>query len=205
MISFEQEIKNYFHLNNIQFLDNSSEYKLLDFTIKNLICETVNGKEISKNIYLEVKEKRQKYNTDNWGLIDSKDEPFTFIVDELSCRKVLAYAPFSGLLVRNNLNRDYFWFSVLDLFLMPKRRANRQIKKKTDIFLKGKILLDFRNAKQFSSLIQVFSHIHDSLVNRAHLYTELNECYGSYFGENIPIQGIIRNSGHWNTDVNETR
>jgi hypothetical protein len=205
MISFEQEVKDFFRSNNLHFIDNSTAYKLLDFTVTNLICEDVNGVNTPKKLYLEVKEKRQQYNTDNWDMINVEDEPLTFIVDELSCRKILGYAPFSGLLIRNNLNGSYYWFSVLDLFLMPKKRANRQIQKNRDTHLKGKILLDLRSGKQFTSLTDVFGCIQESLRKRAHDYVELTACYGAYFGENIPIQGIIRNAGHWDTDVTETR
>ena len=205
MTSFEQEVKDHFQANKIQYIDNSAEFKLLDFTITNLISEPSNGNDVPKKLYLEVKEKRQKYNTQNWNMIDAGDETFAFIVDELSCRKILGYAPFSGLLVRNNLAGNYCWFSVLDLFLMPKKRANRQIQKNSQTFLKGKIILDFRNAKQFSSLSSTFKHIRLSMTDRARLYTELNDCYGTYVGEKIPIQGVVRNSGHWDVDINETR
>ena len=205
MLSFEQEIKQYLKLNNIVYIDNSSEYKLLDFTIPNFITESKGDVNVSKSLFLEVKEKRQKYNLSNWSMIHEADEVHTFIVDELSCRKILAYSPFSGLLVRDNLHHGYYWFSILDLFLMPKKRANRQIQKNSENHLKGKLFLDFRNANKATDLDLSFSQIRQAIKDRLKLYTEKNECHGDYYGEAIPVQGITRTSNHWDTDVNETR
>jgi hypothetical protein len=205
MLSFEQEIKEYLKAKGIAYIDNSSEFKLLDFTIPDFVIEKSDGKNVGRKLFLEVKEKRQVYNISNWPLIQLVDEPFTFIVDELSCRKALAYAPFSGLLIRDNMTGFYYWYSVLDLFLMPKKRVNRPIQKNATKTLKGKIILDFRNAVKSDNLEEIIMKLKESITNRHHLYTEVNECYGTYHDEIITTQGITREEKHWDTDVSETR
>lgn len=201
MISFEQETKAFLTAAGYSYIDNSSEFKLLDFTIKDFVQEASSP----KSLYLDVKEKRQKYNIENWSIIDEESEPFTFIVDELACRKMLAYAPFSGMLVRDYLSHSYYWFSILDIFLMPKRRANREIRKDQETFLKGKLLIDFRNGLVSQTLESAFIQIKQAIQQREQYYIHLNECYGKFLGEDVPIQGMVRKPSHWNIDVSETR
>ena len=205
MISLEQELKQYFADNTIEYTDNSSEFKLLDFTLLNFIKEEKNTTKNHRNFYLEVKEKRQNYNTKNWSIISSEEEVHKFIMDELSARKILAYAPFSGLVVRNNITIKYYWFSILDMFLMPKIRVNRPIQKNETISYKGKWIMDFRNGVECVSLEMVFKQIIHHLQNRITNYTNTNECYGTYVNEIIEGQGITRNANHWDIDVKETR
>jgi len=195
MISFEQEIKAYFKENGIKFEDNSSSLKKMDFTIKDLF---------SKDWHIDAKEKRQIINIINWSLVTKENEPFTFIIDDLAARKALAYAPRSGLVVRNNLTNKYYWFSILDLFLMPKKRVNRKIEKNITAY-KGKWLIDFRNAFEstsFSGIIEQLKAEEHSILNK---FTEILECYGKYIGEDILMQGETRRPGHWDVDVTETR
>ncbi len=203
--SFEQELKSYFKLRKYDFIDNSSDYKKLDFTLKDIIRDVNNIDAPLRNIYLEVKEKRQKYNTTNWPLICDNDEKHTFIVDELSTRKILAYAPYSGLLIRDYLTHQYYWYSILDLFLMPKLRVNRPIKKHDVLSMKGKLILDYRNSVEADSLDKVFEVIIAHISNRVYTYTEMKECYGKFINEEILEQGIVRKAEHWDIDVTETR
>jgi hypothetical protein len=81
VISFEQEVKAYLDQNDIGYNDGSSSYKHVDFTI------LLNG---ASPFYLEVKEKRQKYNLANWPHFTLEER--LFIVDDLTVRKCLANA-----------------------------------------------------------------------------------------------------------------
>jgi len=195
MISFEQEFKQYLSAHSIKYIDNSSSMNKMDFTISGIF---------PKEYHIDVKEKRQKINLSNWSAVTMKDEPYTFIIDDLAARKALAYAPRSGLLVRNNLTNVYHWFSILDLFLMPKRRVNRRIEKNVTAF-KGKWLIDFRNAHEASTLEAIMDYIIAEEKNILKYYTEILECYGKYYGEEIIQQGETRRPEHWDIDVNETR
>ncbi len=196
MISFEQAFKN--HLNEMQFLfdDHSSSLKMPDFRLLKY-CE-------GRDLFVDVKEKRQRINVKNWDLVSADNEPFTFIIDDLAARKMLAYAPFSGLVVRDNLHKSYYWFSILDLFLMPKIRINRPIEKSVKTF-KGKWLIDFRNAKKSEDLEGIFREIDDYLANRLENYTQVLACFGDYVGEDIAQQGETRKPAHWEIDVKATR
>ena len=79
--SFQQEIRDLLTNCRIGFEDHSESYKELDFIIN-----------FSGAIFhLDVKEKIQKYQTANWPKIVPESE--MFILDDLSVRKCLAYAP----------------------------------------------------------------------------------------------------------------
>jgi hypothetical protein len=194
MIAFEQEVKNYFTEKDIAYEDHSGSLEKLDFSF--------GDKSSKRHFSFDVKEKRQQYNMKNWQTqIPSQH---LFILDDLAARKMLAYAPNSGMVIRDNLRHLYFFFSIVDLFLMPKIRINRVIEKKVRGF-KGKWLIDLRNGIQCAALDEVFQQIHQYLDRRKEIFTNIHECYGSYQGEAIVEQGIVRQPGHWQIDVNETR
>lgn len=65
--SAEQEVKAYLQHVGIPFTDHTAAYKTLDFTI------TFTDKQ---PFYLEVKEKRQQYNPQNWPQVAPEAEMF---------------------------------------------------------------------------------------------------------------------------------
>jgi hypothetical protein len=196
MVSFEQEFKQYLRRSNIAFTDNCRSCKLLDFTLPKFIGE--------RSFHLDVKEKRQRINTRNWPSVTESEEPFRFIIDDLAARKILAHAPYAGLLVRNNLTALYYWFSSFDLALMPKTRVNRPIEKKARL-LKGKWIIDFRNAQGNASLDNIIETITDYSKSVIEIATVILPCFGNYVNETIPTEGETRKPGHWTIDVNATK
>lgn len=178
------------------FEDHSASFKMPDFRLLKY-CE-------GRDLFIDVKEKRQKINLKNWDLVSGEKEAFTFIIDDLAARKMLAYAPFSGLVVRDNLCKSYYWFSILDLFLMPKVRINRPLEKHTKT-VKGKWLIDFRNGKKAESLEDIFKEIDSYLDHRLESYTQVLACFGDYVDESIVTQGEVRKPAHWEIDVKATR
>ena len=193
-LSFEQEIKHYLADNRIPFHDGSASFKDLDFMLPDFAD--------ARPFRFDAKEKRQKYNMNNWKT--TIPEQHLFIMDDLAARKILAYAPRSAMIVRNNILQNYVLFTILDLFLIPKQRANRVISKKVET-LKGKWLIDLRNGPQFESLNAVFAAIRDYLEAFQEIFLEKLECHGSFQGEDIDVQGITRRPEHWQVDVAETR
>ena len=192
--SVEQEIKDYFAQKGIKFSDNSSSYKQLDFTIINK-----NGQAA---FHLDVKEKRQKYNLNNWPKFAPESD--LFILDDLAVRKCLAHAPKSGIIIRDNIRKRYFFFSVVDLALVPRKRVNRPINRnQPDI--KGKWLINLHNGKESQSLDGSISNLRQYLQDLDKVLFETIECYGNYIDENIVAGGIVRNPAHWETDVQGTR
>lgn len=196
MISFEQEYKAFLNSHSINYTDNCNSCKLLDFTLLNFAG--------GKNFNVDVKEKRQKINTKNWPSIEAGDENYTFIIDDLAARKIFAYAPHSGLIVRDNLTATYYWYSVIDLGLMPKIRANRVIEK-INARHKGKWIIDFRNAASAKSLEDLLKVIKQYTEEIVHICTGFLPCYGNYYNEILNTEGETRKPGHWHIDVKETR
>jgi hypothetical protein len=193
-ISMEQEIKNYFAEREIPFSDNSTSYADLDFTIMD-----ESGLALFR---LDVKEKRQRYNMQNWPAF--APEVDLLILDDLTVRKCLAYAPQSGILVRDNLVQRYLFFSVIDLALMPRQRVNRLINRNRPQ-RKGKWLINARNGQIAPSLHRCMDHLQGYLDQLDTPILTLTACYGSYVDETIDSAGIVRNPSHWNTDVQDTR
>jgi hypothetical protein len=194
MQSFEQEIKAFLQSRKLEYKDNSSSFKRLDFSVR-----------LDENwtFHFDAKEKRQKINLYNWK-ITAEQEPFTFIIDDLAARKILAFGPYSGMVVRDNLLGGYYFYSVLDLFLMPKTRVNRPIEKQQK-GLKGKWVIDLRSGRKCSSMDEVVKLFFAYVAKREDLFLNILECYGTYPGENIGERGEVRRSEHWDTDVKETR
>lgn len=194
MISFEQEIKNFLKAKQLEFKDNSSAFKRLDFSVR---------LDEQWTFHFDAKEKRQKYNLQNWKLTAGQ-EPFTFIIDDLAARKILAFAPYSGMVVRDNLLGGYFFYSVLDLFLMPKIRVNRPIEKNMKA-MKGKWVIDLRSGKKCNSMDEVLGLFHQYIGKREDLFLNILDCFGNYAGEDIGERGEVRRPEYWETDVKETR
>ncbi|RME55888.1 hypothetical protein D6779_11660 [Candidatus Parcubacteria bacterium] len=193
VVSLEQEVKGFLHVRRINFRDGSSSYKDLDFVI------------LSKDrpyFYLEVKEKQKPYSVMNWPRF--VEERWLFIVDDLTVRKCLARSPRSGVLVRDNKHGEYYFFSVIDLALMPRLRVNRPIKKEVQAY-KGKWLIDLRNGRQSKDIEGAFSSIREYLEELDGVLFETLECYGSYVDEEISSGGITRVPKYWKHDVETTR
>lgn len=194
MQSFEQEIKAFLQSKKLEYKDGSSSFKRLDFSIQ-----------LDENwkFHFDAKEKRQKYNLFNWKLT-ADQEPHTFIIDDLAARKILAFGPYSGMVVRDNLLGGYYFFSVLDLFLMPKIRVNRPIEKNSKA-MKGKWVIDLRSGKKCANMGEVLQLFHQYIAKREDLFLNILDCYGNYQGEDIGERGEVRRPEYWDTDVKETR
>jgi hypothetical protein len=192
--SFEREIKDYFTRNDMNFSDNSSSYHKLDFTIID--------KDSQPDFHLDVKEKRKKYNPTNRPKFAPESD--LFILDDLAVRKCLGNAPNSGILIRDNFIERYFFFSIVDLALMPRKRVNRPINKnQPDI--KGKWLINLCNGKAALSLDKAISYIREYQQNLESVLFKTLACFGNYVDEDIGTGGIVRNPSHWDTDVLSTR
>jgi hypothetical protein len=190
--SFQQEIRDLLIKSHIRFEDHSESYKELDFVIN-----------FSGAIFhLDVKEKIQKYQMDNWPKIMPESE--MFILDDLSVRKCLAYAPNSGILIRDNLKNGYYFFSVVDLALMPRTRVNRQINKNQQ-GQKGKWIINLRNGISFSSSEDAFDYLNKFISEMDIVLFNALGCYGNYVNEKVNQAGIPRRSAHWDVDVKLTK
>lgn len=191
--SLEQEVKLFLSSRGVAFHDRSDSFKHPDFTI------------LSHGVpyfYLEVKEKRQRYNMNHWPAY--VDEVNLFILDDLTVRKCLAYAPKSGILVRDNIHNRYTFLPIVDLALMPRLRVNRPIHQNAPA-LKGKWLINLNHGSNAESIEAVFPKIRQYVEASDRILFETIECYGHYEGEEISHAGITREPSHWDTDVESTR
>lgn len=192
--SMEQEIKSYFVQIGIPFADHSASFEDLDFTILDQ-----SGLPLFR---LDVKEKRQHYNLRHWP--NFAPEADLLILDDLTVRKCLVYAPQSGILVRDNLGQRYIFLSVIDLALMPRQRVNRPINRNRPE-RKGKWLINARNGQIAPSLPHSMDHIREYLDQLDTTILTSTACFGSYVDETIDSAGIVRNPSHWDADVQGTR
>lgn len=192
--SLEQEIRTLFQQHRVGYNDHSGSFTQLDFGF--------GDRSSNRYFAFDVKEKRQPYNLGNWQT--AIPEPHFFILDDLACRKILLHAPNAGLLVRDTPHQRYLFFTVVDLFLMPKTRVNRAIHR-TQLELKGKWLIDLRNGRPLSRLDELFATIDDYLDRRKAIFHETHACYGEYVGEEIGAGGIERRPEHWDKDFGATR
>lgn len=199
MLSLEQEILAHFQQNTIAFHQHvvgETRFARLDFGF---------GDRAQKRYFsFDAKEKRQRYNLANWPKI-GVPEKYLFILDDLAARKILAFAPNAGLVIRDNLTRRYYLLSVVDLFLMPKVRVNRPISSGETTLVKGKWLIDLRNGQACDTLAAVFARITAYLDQREALFSKELACYGVYEGESIAAGGILRQAEHWQRDIRDTR
>lgn len=192
--SLEQEIRTYFEERGLPYQDHSRSFTHLDFGF--------GDRQAKRYFAFDAKEKQRPYNPHNWPT--DIPEPHLFILDDLAARKVLLYAPNAGILVRDAPQERYVFFTVVDLFLMPKQRVDRPIRRNRPEH-KGKWLVDLRSGQTFAHLPEVFGAIETYLDARKAIFHEIKACYGAYAGETISPGGIERRPGHWQHDVESTR
>ena len=197
-VSFEQELRTYLQQVGRPFTDETRAFCELDFTL--LLPAGV-------RFHLEAKEKRQPYNTSAWPAFAPEQE--LFILDDLTVRKCLAFAPRAGVVVKDGAARAgvvgrYLFFSVLDLALMPRQRVNRRIERNAPD-LKGKWLIDLRNGRTAADIASLLALVDDYLAGLHTALYEAHACYGAYVGENVGEGGRTRRAGYWEKDVRNAR
>lgn len=186
MISFEQEFKKFLTTNRITYTDNCNSKTLLDFTIQ------FNG----DLFYVDVKEKRSKYKK-HWT--EQIPEEFVFIIDEDAVIKSLKNGIMGGIIIRDKRDHSYYFFSNIDLCLMPKTRVKRPLFNGS---LRGKWVVDLRNA--FHGLVL------DDVLEEMRRYLKHDLCpkdssYKEYYDEVIEERGSVRTAHFMKSDYAVTR
>jgi hypothetical protein len=193
-ISFENSFREY--LSSLPLIpgfdDNSQSFTDLDFILK--IGDV--------SFALELKEKKQKYNLLDWEGVHIPEEHF-MLIDELSVRKIVLQGAGAGLLVKDSVRNRMFFFSMIDLVLIPnKKRFNRTMKLGQNETLKGKWSLDLRNGQECKDFDAVMNAI-QCYTNSIPALKHASSCLNVYHGETITQGGITRTLGHLNKDVAE--
>lgn len=192
-LPFESELRDFLLQKNARFIDQTRGFFDADFAL--MLSD-------GARFALEVKEKRQPYSIQSWPT--STPEPHMFILDDLTVRKCLGFAPRAGVAVKDVVGKRFVFFSVIDLALMPRVRVNRRIERnKPD--LKGKWIIDLRNGKRAATLDDLLGHLQSYLGNLHSILYEIHPCYGDYLGESVGEGGITRRPDHWEQDVRNSR
>jgi hypothetical protein len=193
-ISFESAFRDFLDSQPIRsgYQDNSTSFTDLDFFLKV-------GDE---SFALELKEKKQKYNLLNWEGIHLPEEHLV-LIDELSVRKIVLSGASSGLLIRDSVRDKLFFFSMIDLVLMPHlKRFNRLTRFREKDGIKGKWAIDLRHGQEcvdFSEVLRVIRSYQRTIPT----LKETASCINVYHGEAITEGGTTRTLDYLNKDVAE--
>lgn len=186
---FEQEIKTYLRTHGIVFTDGTTSHSMIDYVLPQL------------NIALDAKEKTQPFTLRNWGHIPIQQEHLC-IVDDLAVRKLLLHAPLSFFIIKDSALEPimYYVYSIVDLLCIPKRRINRPIERSVRT-LKGKWLLDLRDAAAFDDLVEAMEYVIRYKKKFPRIFSTHISCWGRYPSETLLEAGTVRTPGYWKRDA----
>lgn len=187
MVSFEQELKEFLTNNRVIYTDNTSSKTLIDFEVQ-----------LPSGVFhMDAKEKRQKYSS-KWT--DQIPEEFVFLIDEDAVIKSLRIGLGGGVLVRDKRDHNFYFFSNIDLLLMPKTRIKRPLSNGTT---RGKWVVDLRNAFRGLVLGDVIEEVNRYMAHDLKL--KGGEPYKEYFDEVIEERGSVRKKDYMDHDFQVTR
>lgn len=112
-----------------------------------------------RRIWVDLKEKRQSYSAGVQALWEEVPGSFLFILDETVYRRIVWQGGGGYLVVHDHPGQRWAIFGPWELTLGPRRRYEREEKRKTT-FLKGKILLDLRAAATLRSYFSIDELLH---------------------------------------------
>ncbi|MFN2589045.1 MAG: hypothetical protein ABR613_13145 [Actinomycetota bacterium] len=112
-----------------------------------------------REIWVDLKEKKQAYSPGVQALWEEVPESFLFILDETVYRRIIWQGGGGYLVVHDHPARRWAIFGPWELTLGPRRRYERAETKKTS-FYKGKILLDLRAAATLRSYFSIDELLH---------------------------------------------
>ena len=112
-----------------------------------------------RRIWVDLKEKRQAYSAGVQALWEEVPGSFLFILDETVYRRIVWQGGGGYLVVHDHPGSRWAIYGPWELTLGPRRRYEREEKRKTT-FLKGKILLDLRAAATLRSYFSIDELLH---------------------------------------------
>jgi len=159
-------------------------------------------------IWIDAKEKKKRYNIDNWPDFKKMNIPehFAFIEDESTILRLACCGCYCFFVVKDNTTFPYLYYTyfLTDFLCMPKTRNNRTVENT----LKGKWLLDLRWANKSNSIEEVMDFVilkQQQLPKLCGVSSENKigsyKCYGQYVGDSILAGGIPRTQEHKTTDM----
>ena len=186
---FEHHVKAYLSASGEPFIDCTASHTMLDFHLTRM------------NIHIDVKEKCQKFSMNNWREATTRQE-YLFIIDDLAVRKLLLHAPNSFSIIRDSSISPavYHVFSIVDFLCIPKKRCRRTISRSVTT-LKGKWLVDLRDAAIFHTLDDAMTYILRYSSKHKSIFQTHLDCWGNYGSERIGKGGITRTERYWHRDA----
>ena len=185
---FEQDIRSYFTASREPFTDFTSSHTAPDFHLTR------------RDIYIDAKEKCQQFTMSNWREARMPQENL-FIIDDLAVRKLLLHAPNSFVIIRNSSIDPpmHYVYSIVDFLCMPKKRCRRTISK-TITTVKGKWLIDLRDAAAFATLDEAMHYILRYAEKHPAIFETHLDCWGNYRSEKVGRGGTTRVATYWKED-----
>jgi hypothetical protein len=185
----ESDIKTLLTARHEDFVDKTRSHIAVDFHLPR------------RSIYFDAKEKRQKFSARNWAAA-TPPERHLFIVDDLAVRKLLAHAPNSFCLIRDSSSPQvmHYVYSIVDFLCIPKQRCRRPIERNVRA-MKGKWLVDLRDAAAFVSLADAVDYIFLYPRKKRVIFERHIDCWGNYPSEEILTAGALRTPRHWKEDA----
>lgn len=145
----------------------------------------------TNSLWAELKEKRSRINLHKWPTVKIPEHRL-LIVDELTCRKLFFYGPDAVLVVWDRVVNCFYFTDALDLWVMPRVRANRPIETpRGGIVYKGKWLLDLKNFNFYPTLpdlITGLDNVSGDLLSKVHQ----NECLAHFEDDPVLFGGEVR-------------
>jgi hypothetical protein len=177
--AFEEEVKTGLVALGWQHEDHTAAHDWPDLSF----VRRVRG--VAVHAALELKEKRQPLRG-RWVELADVPEPELLVLDEVSARKLLARAPRAFLLFHDLTRPElpYVFFTIIDLFCLPKVRVQRPINLNGPR-MKGKWLLDRRHGQAFAVLNDVFAAMATYLDRRMMDDLRRVEPHGPFIGERL--------------------
>jgi len=177
--TFEQAVMAGLDALGWKYQDNTTDHDRPDL----YIFRSVRGKLV--RLALELKEKRQSYRA-RWAELAELPEAELLVLDEVSARKLLTWAPRALLLFQDLTQpaRPYVLFSIIDLFCAPRVRAQRPIALNAQR-VKAKWLLDRRHGQAYSDLNGVFAAMANYVDHAMWEQVRRLEVHGAFAGETV--------------------
>lgn len=185
---FEDDIRKHLTELGEPFTDGTSSHSAPDFVLTR------------RKIAIDAKEKLQKFSMTNWRNAPMPQKHL-FILDDLAVRRLLLHAPGSFCIIKDSSvsPRAFHVYSIVDLLCMPKTRCRRTISKKITT-VKGKWLVDLRNAAGFDSLPKAIDFIFRFQEHYPEIFETHLDCWGDYPVEKIETAGTTRIAPYWEGD-----
>lgn len=186
--SQDEEIKKWFYIKE----DHTDDYDFPDYLLN------VAG----KDFWLECKEREKVYDK-RWNEFSNIELNSLFVIDERSIRMLSNFTPNYVILIYDQFFKYYYLFYHIDVLLMKKDRCNRpaQKNKNSEVFDKGKCIIDLNDGYRYRNLGNAMRDIYDYVEEKQNKIMIMNECYDKNNIIKTMGKEAIRKPEYWIIDL----